>query len=95
MKSEVLHLKGSSFETNVKAFTALGAIFVCTASTLATHQFLMSNWLVLFYIGCAVVVSGTAISIVRKFLKRRGYVSVDKVSDKPLKQYYIGKNLER
>ena len=100
MQSEVLTLKkGASFDKNLRAFTALGALFVCTASTLATHQFLISHWLVLFYLGCAVVVSGTAISIVKKSLKRMGYVSGDKNEDLKhkveLNQFnFVGKRLE-
>lgn len=74
----MLNLKGS-FDKKLKAMTGIGALLVCTASSLATHQFLTKYWLVLFYMGCTIVVGGTGISIVRNLMKRHGYVSADPV----------------
>ena len=93
MKSEVLTLKGTSqFDANVKALISLGALFVCASSTLATHQFLTRYWIVLFYVGCSIVVSGTALSVIRKTMKRYGYVNSDKSSsDLVHPQYFKGK----
>ena len=85
MKSEVLTLNGS-FESKIKAMVSLGALFVCTSSTLATHQFLTRYWSVLFYVGCAIVVTGTGISVIRKTLKQRGYVSGDAKEEKERKR---------
>ena len=77
MQTETINLQGKSFDEVLKRLITLGALFICTSSTLATHQFLMRYWSILFYIGCTIVVLGTGISILRNQMKRSGYISAD------------------
>ena len=93
MQSEVLSIKGGSFDSKIKAMTSLGALFVCTSSTLATHQFLLKYWKVLFFIGCAIVVTGTGTSVIRSMLKRYGYVSADLQEEKEKRKEKRRENL--
>ena len=75
-----INMKGNTFafEQKVKGMISLGAFFVCTASALATQQFMMNYWRVLFFSGVSIVVVAIAISKGRKTLKKLGYVSGDK-----------------
>ena len=75
-----IDMKGNTFEfeQKVKGMISLGAMFVCAASALATQQFMMNYWQVLFLSGVSIVMVAIAMSKGRKLLKKSGYVSGDK-----------------
>ena len=67
----------AAFEQKIRNMISFGAALVCTASVLATQQFMMNIWQVLFFSGLSVVMVAIFISKGRKMLKKKGYVRAD------------------
>ena len=79
-----------------KHFIALGALLICTASTLATQKIFMKHWYYIFISGLISIGIGISIMIAKKLGRQMGLINVDKNRKKytPLmKSFLKPKNL--
>lgn len=87
---ETLSLKTdqSNMEKKLSWLLSVGALFICTASALATKQFMLRSWPVLFIVGMFLLTVSILGSILIK-ITRKNKISSD------AKYYYRQKNLRR
>ena len=75
---ETINLKGNSvFEQNINGMISLGALFVCVSSALATQQFMMNYWKMIFSSGISIVFVALVMSYSKKFIMSSGFVKSD------------------